>query len=397
MARLAWRGRDAHGRRVQGACRADSGEALRRVLAARGIVLERARPALAPEAPRRRPALGERARALRRLAAVLEAGVPLNEALRTVAPQTAHPQLRRGLRAARRAVELGRSPAEALSAAVPGLRAHHHALLEAGSWTGDFPDALGNVAEELERHAAIARQLRRAATYPAIVAVVALGLTTLLMAVIVPRFEGFLATGGDTLPALTRGVLALSEAFRTALPIALAAGTALAVAAATALRRRPRLRRQVLAGLARAPVVGGILLDAALSRWAGTLARLLGAGVPLLEALPTAAGAAGGAGLERRLPRIQRRIRGGEPFADALRHALPEAREAARLAAVGEHSGRLEEMLHEAAATHRARLEERLHRITAWLEPALILAMGLLTAVVVTALYLPVFQMGGGL
>ncbi len=396
MARLSWHGIDASGRRLQGRCQADSPRALRHALAAQGIAVLETHRQLRP-LRRRRAAPAERAATLRRLASVVEAGAPLNEALRAVAAQAAHPELRKGLRAIRYALERGTDLATAFQDAYPSFQAVHTALLEAGTWTGDLPGALRHIAADLERRDAILRQLRRAGTYPAVVALLALALTGFLLAFVVPRFEAIFGPSSTELPFLTRAIIAASDAVARLGPLVLGALLALAPLAAVAAQRWPGWRRHAIAMLVRLPTLGDMLREAALSRWCGTLARLLQAGVPLLQALPLAAEAGHGAALEPGLRRLERRVRTGDTFGAALRATVPDADEAAHLVAIGEASGRLEEMLTEAGATYQERLEARLQRLSALLEPALIVLMGLITAGVVAALYLPIFQMGGTL
>ncbi len=396
MARLSWRGVDAQGRRLSGTCHADSAAAVRHALAARGIAVLRVRREL--RLPRRRRArVAERAAALRRLAAVLDAGAPLDAALRTVSAREPRIELRDGLRALRRAVERGSDLAPAFQDALPGLQPAHTALLEAGTWTGDLPGALRSVAEELERRDTMRRQLRRAMAYPAVVAGTALAVLSLLLLGVVPRFEAIFAQSGQPLPAATRLIIAASDAFALVAPLLVGAAAVAAATLGPLLRRRPAWRLRATAALTRLPGIGPSLREAALSRWCETLSRLLGAGVSLLDALPRAAEAARGAALGPALERLERRVSAGEPLAAATRTGLPEAPDAAHLIAVGESAGRLEEMLAEAASLYRQRLETRLERLSAFLEPALIVVLGILTAGVVGALYLPVFEMGGTL
>ncbi|MFP4648714.1 MAG: type II secretion system F family protein [Halorhodospira sp.] len=140
----------------------------------------------------------------------------------------------------------------------------------------------------------------------------------------------------------------------------------------------------------RIPDIRTLVHDAVLSRWCGILTRLLGAGVPLLDALPQATGAGYGTDLEPGMERLAQHIAVGESLAVAVRSKLPQAPEAAQLIAVGEATGRLEEMLSEAAELYQGRLEARLQRLAGLLEPSLILLLGAITAGVVAALYLPV-------
>ncbi len=393
MNRCCWSGIDRRGQRVHGCCAADHPTALEEALAERGIALLRRYP------PPRRCGLhspGERSRlaTLRRLARLLEAGAPLSEALRALAAQSRHARERLQLRHVRHQVERGTPLPEAFAAAWPDFDPVHRALLEAGTWTGDLPGALARIADEQERRLQLRRSIRQACAYPAVVGAAALALMAMLLLVLVPRFEAVIGTAPEDLPALTRAVLATSEAITTLLPMATAIALA-AIAGVMALRRSPPWRRTLRRLTDRLPWLGTTRYHADLARWCGTLAELLRAGVPLLQALPLAERAAAGGSLERPLQALQRRVRAGEPFAGALRRALPAATEAVQLAGVGEASGRLDEALAEAAEGYKQALEDRLKRLATVLEPLLIVLMGVITALVVAALYLPVFQIGG--
>lgn len=395
MRRYSWQGLDWRGNRIDGSCHADSAQLLHLTLQQRGIEPLTIQPRLwsLPQRTRESRSARKRAATLRRIAAVLAAGTTLDRALRIIAAQEDNQLLRHGLRGARHGVEHGQSITLAFSSALPGLSNTHQALLQAGERSGDIISALTGVADELDRQAALIDQLRRAATYPAVVASAAVGLIAMLLLFIVPRFEVAFDRAHQTLPAPTRAVMGAAEAFATSLP-ALLAGLLIGLVAAFLHRRHAPSSNAIYDLLSYLPWSAGLISDATMSRWCGTLARLLGAGIPLLEALPLALGTCRCTALAKRLERLERAIAGGERFAPALRTHLPQARSSAQLIAIGEESGRLGEMLSICADEYQQRLEQRIQRGTAVIEPALIIFMGLITAGIVAALYLPIFQLG---
>ncbi len=393
MASYRWHGVDAHGSRVTGQCHAESVTALREGLRGRGI-----EPVTVRRSAVRRISLGgrpspdETAAALAHLGSLLEAGMPLNQALRAVGREQRRPVLRDGLRQVRDAVELGQTFSSVAGEQLPRLDPILIALLAAGEECGALEEALHTVADELRhRHASI-RQIRRAAAYPAWIAAMASAVVILLLVVVAPRFEALYAQSGAALPWLTRWVVAASHGVAALLPGAVAVGTVLISALTLVWRRWHRGRRAILRRWWRHRLAA-IQRDAALERLFRTLGRLLAAGVPLLDALPHAAQAAGDP-LREHIDQAHRAVAAGTPFPRALRHTDPATATGAHLAAIGEECGRLDEMLRQAADYHRHRLEQRLERLAAWVEPALITVAGLVTAAIVAALYLPIFQLG---
>ncbi|WP_200192514.1 type II secretion system F family protein [Halorhodospira abdelmalekii] len=402
MKRLRWHGVDKDGRRLSGVCDAETSALLGYALRAQGIEPVTIHRTLRP--PRRTPPTPSRAAQaslLRRLATLLDAGAPLERALRSSASQESNGLLRDGLRRARRAVEHGRSLGHAFAHALPELTATHRALLSAGERSGDFVAALRAVAEEIERSDETLRRLRRAAAYPAVIVIAAAALLALLLLFIVPRFAALFAHAEGELPGPTRLVMATAELLATTLPLWCALASFLAILPWCYRRLSPGRRRACSVVWSRAashlPGIGTLLFDAALSRWSGTLARLLSAGIPLLEALPLANNATGSHHSSNKLAQLTKRLHNGERFAAAFHALLPTARTTAQLIAVGEEAGRLDEMLAHAARYHHERLTERLDRLSALIEPTLIVLVGGLTALIVVALYLPVFQLGATL
>ncbi|BAU58437.1 type II secretion system F family protein [Halorhodospira halochloris] len=395
MSSYNWRGIDWRGKELSGTCSADSAQLLHLALQQRGIEPLSIHRRLWPSPTRYREAQNPRKRSatLRRIAAVLEAGTRLDRALRIIAAQEPNPTLRNGLRDARHGVEHGHSITLALGNAMPGLSSTHLAILQAGERSGDIISALQGVADELDRQADLVAQLRRAATYPAVVASAATALITMMLLFVVPRFEVAFGQANQDLPIPTRLVMGAADIFAASLPVLIAL-LGITLAAALLYRRLYPHSNAAYDLLGRLPWSAGIVNDANMSRWYGTLSRLLGAGIALLEALPLASRTCKCTATAKSLEHIERAIGGGERFAPAVQLYLPQARSSAQLIAIGEESGRLGEMLGICANEHQQSLEQRIQRGAAVIEPALIVFMGIVTAGIVAALYLPIFQLG---
>lgn len=395
MSRFQWRGIDWHGNAVSGTCNAESAHLLRWVLRQHGIEPIAVHLQLwpAPTGSRQATKPSRQAATFRRLATLLETGTTIDRALQIICAQEKNLHLRDSLRHARRSVEHGNSLTASFAAALPALNSTHKALLQAGERSGDMIGALQGIATELERQAELLSQLRRSITYPAIVGCAAVSLIAMLLLLIVPRFEAAFAHSNAPLPLPTRAVMGVAEGFAAALPY-LGGLLSLGAVATWLYRRRATPGKTLYDLLSHLPVTGPVIRDATLNRWCGTLARLLSAGIPLLDALPVASRTSKCAATFERLLCLERTIRAGERFAPALRSCLPEADRAAQLVAIGEESGRLAEMLDHAAHDHKTQLERRIQSFTALIEPTLIILMGLVTAAIIAALYLPIFKLG---
>lgn len=394
---LRWEAVDRRGERLSGVCRGESVAALEESLAGRGLALIRARRAaprpwpVAPGGRWSRPVIAE---ALRHLADLTEAGVAIHRALGLTAREVRDRRLRAALRACRIAVERGEGLSERLGRDALRLDRARVALIAAGERSGALEHALRQVAGELERAHHSAAAARRAMAYPASVAVAAVGVMLVLVFAVIPRFEAIYLQSGQTLPGPTRVLLAVSEHLATTAPLAAALMGCGVLAGRWALQQ-DRPRRAVQRLLWRTPLLGTFWRDAALARFCRSFGELLAAGVPFLEALPHAADAGHHPVLRQRVARIEHAVAGGTPVSRALRILGVDAEIAVRLTAVGAESGQLDGMLLHAGHRYQQRLERRLERCSAVLGPTLILIAAALTAAVVVALYLPLFQLGG--
>jgi type II secretory pathway component PulF len=379
----------ADGEPVVGVLDATTGAAAAHDLAGRGLFAVEVREVEASGrgAPRGSPA--DLAALFSGLAALLEAGLPLDRAL-AAAEESSAPALRAAIAEARRRVREGAS----LSAALDGARVAPDlalGLLRAGEAHGRLAESAARAAAELERQADLRAQLRAALAYPAFLAVVGTASVGVIMAVVVPRFAALLGDLGGTLPASTRLLLALSDALVHRGVVLIAAAGVAAVAAARALATdagRLTLHRRLLA----LPIVGPIRHSLASARACRALAGLLESGLPLLPALDLARQACGDRAVAERLRAARASVGEGERLAGALARHDAFTSAALRLARFGEESGRLAPLLAKAAHLEETSAQRALRALVGLLEPTLIVGFALVVAFVAAALLQAVYS-----
>jgi general secretion pathway protein F len=400
---------DADGRPARGVLEADTARGARAQLRDRGLnpleveaVAERgaAGPATDPPARvaawwrSRRGALGRAQLALfaRELATLVGAGLPIDEALAALVEQDTD-ETRRALVAQLRSRVLeGRTLAAALGEFPATFDEPFRATVAAGESGGRLDQALLRLADQSESREALARQVFGALAYPILLALVAIGVVSGLLVSVVPRIVGVFANLGEELPFITRALLAVSALVRDHGFLLLTGAAAIVIGSILLLRREP-VRARVDRWWLRVPVFGRLARAADTARASRTLATLVGAGVPVLDAIRLASGTIRNRPMREALRRAGARVREGTGFARALGESGLFPPVALRLVASGERSGRLDAMLDEAARHQQREVESLLGTLTTVLAPLMILVVGALVLVIVLAILLPIFEL----
>jgi len=259
-------------------------------------------------------------------------------------------------------------------------------LVGAGERSGELAPIMRRLGEDIERREEVRRALLTALTYPAIVFVLASGIAVALVGWVIPRFSTFLTVRGVALPPVTQLLLDLSAWFTQWAPW-LGSGALLLVFGLAAARTFAPARRALDAVLLAVPLIGPLHRAAAFAQVTWTLAMLLRSGVTVLDALRIAAGGIDNRALAQALARAGERLLGGEPLSGAL-PASRVPKLVRHMAAIGERSGELAEVMDMLGRHYRADLEARVKRLAAWVEPLLILVVGSMVGLV----YLAFFQ-----
>lgn len=390
---------DAAGRPKTGLLEADNARAARAQLRLQQLVPLDVKPVLAQAANTGSFQLGRRvfnstglAIWTRQLAGLVSAGLPLERALTALADEAEDPRQRELLAHLRAEVNAGSPFARALGNAPREFDDVYRAVVGAGEQTGQLGLVLARLADDLEERQELRSKLIGAALYPAIVSLVAVVIVVFLVTYVVPQVASVFAGGKRALPFLTSAMLAISAFLRTwgwliVVSLAAAGGTLVY------MRRNEGFRERFDAFWLTLPLVGRLSRGYNAARFAGTLAMLAGAGVPILKALQAAAETLGNRAMRADAMAALVQVREGAPLASALAGKRRFPGLLAMFARLGEQTGQLPVMLQRAANQLGTEVQRRAMALATVLEPLLIVAMGAVVMLIVLAVLLPIIQL----
>lgn len=327
----------------------------------------------------------------RELATLLAAGLPLDRSLSILASLAEGSEFSKVVRALVEAVRAGKSLAASMAEHADVFPKIYVNMIRAGEAGGILEGVLRYLSEYLEGTLALKEDVKSALIYPVILAAAA-GLSLIVLFVfVIPKFAAIFRDNNEALPWITRGVIGFSQALADhgwiLLLMFLAAGAGVAFYV-----RSPEGRGEWDRLSLRIWLVGDLVRKFETARFARTLAALLRGGVPLLEALGTVQGIVGNRLLARAVGQVQVRVREGKGMARPLGESGMFPPLALNMIAVGEETGKLDAMLAEVAGYYDQEVKRSTKRLTALLEPALILAMGLIIGIVVISMLLAIFS-----
>ncbi|MGE7992655.1 type II secretion system F family protein [Pseudomonas sp. NPDC089554] len=391
----AWEGVDAGGARVRGRVQGRSPALVRAGLLRQGVRGARVWPAGNGQwrLQLRREKV-DPAGFSRQLATLLKAGVPLLQAFEVMARSGGDPGLRGLLEQLQQDVAGGLGLAQALQRHPRWFDALYCNLVRVGEQSGTLDRQLEQLADVLERRQALRRQLRKAMMYPLFLLLTGLGVSALLLLEVVPRFEGLFAGVDKALPPFTQWVIDLSTGLGQNLLLWLGVLGVTGLGLARLYRQHVPARLWMIRLTLRVPLLGRLLGQAALARFARSLATAYGAGVALLDALGTVAAASGCAVHERAIGQLRQGMANGMGLHQAMALEPLFAPLLVQMTAIGEASGTLDAMLDRAASHYEEQVGQALEQLTSLLEPAIVLVLGVLVGGLVVAMYLPIFQLG---
>lgn len=386
---------DAAGRTVSGIVQADTPRQARSQLRAQGLLPSAVNPVRARDRARQPWARGiasnELSLVTRQLATLLASGLTVEQSLGALIEEAATPITKEVLSGVKSEVTGGLSLAGALGSYDKSFPDFYRALVHGGEESGALPTVLQHLADYLDARQALKQKTGLALLYPVLVSLVAISIVTGLLVFVVPQIVQVFQQSRQSLPMLTRVLIAISDFLNVAWPYIAVAGIGAVLAARQALRRDGP-RRSLHALLLRTPWLGTLIRGVNTSRFASTLAILVGGGVPLLSALNSGARVMTNMVMREAIEAAAERVREGESLARALgaTRAFPPL--TIHLVASGELSGRLEQMLQRAAQLETQALERRLAVFLTVLEPVMILVMGGIVLLIVLAILLPIIE-----
>ena len=382
---------DAAGASVRGVVEADTPREARTQLRARGLLPSTLDKVQARQAwPRGLPA-AQLSLLTRQMATLLESGLTMEQSFAALIEQAEAPSTREVLAGVKAELMAGASLAAALGSHSRTFPDFYRALVRGGEESGALPTVLQHLADYLDARQALRQKTTLALLYPALVAIVATAVVTGLLVYVVPQVVQVFQQSRQALPLLTRALIGLSGFLRAAWPYLAVLAVGSAVVTRMALRR-PAIRRRWHALVLTLPWLGPLARGVDTSRFASTLAILVGGGVPLLAALASGARAMGNAVMREAVERAIERVREGVSLARALGETGAFPPLLVHLVASGEMSGKLEQMLERGARLETQALERSLAVFLTLLEPVMILVMGAVVLMIVLAILLPIIE-----
>lgn len=325
----------------------------------------------------------------RQLATLVGAQVRIEDAIKIVADQTRGARDVSLLLNLRSAIVDGRSFADALADAPGSFDDYYRASVRAGESAGRLAAVMDHLAAHIEDRARNRQSLQLALIYPALLALVSVGVIVALLTLVVPDIVRVFTARGAELPALTRALIAVSDWIARWGVIAAGVGTA-GILAGLALLRRPALRLAWDQWLTRAPVIRNLVLQVNATQFSGTLATLVQSGVPLADALAAAAGTVPNRYIRARVAQVTQDVQDGAPLSRSVQAAGVFPPMLVAMIASGEAGGRLGDSLARASRDQATTLKATVTTIVALVEPAVLLVMGGIVMVLVMSILMPI-------
>jgi type IV pilus assembly protein PilC len=389
-----WEGKDRKGNRIKGRGLAKDEAELRTDLRRQGIAVRKVRKERHFLKSDGKIKGEDIALFSRQLSTMLTAGIPMVQAFEIIGVGHDKPAMQKLVLAIKTDIETGNALNVALAKHPLYFNDLYINLVEAGEHAGALETVLDKIATYQEKTEALKKKIKKALFYPAAVLAVAIIVTVILLLFVIPQFESLFQGFGADLPAFTKMVIGMSRWMQDhgwlLLIMAVAAGFAFAY-----FYKRSRPMRQWIDRMSLGiPVLGPILRKAAIARFARTLATMFGAGVPLVEAMKSVAGATGNIIYQDAVLRMRDEISTGLRMQRAMENTGLFPNMVVQMIAVGEESGSLDEMASKVADFYEADVDAAVDGLSSLLEPLIMVVLGTLVGGLVIAMYLPIFKLG---
>jgi type IV pilus assembly protein PilC len=330
----------------------------------------------------------------RQIATMLAAGVTLIQSLDMISQGHAKASMRKLLGEITNEVRSGNPLSNSLRKHPEYFDDLYCDLVYTGEQSGALETIYDRIATYKEKSEALKSKIKKAMFYPVAVVVVAFIVTTILLVFVVPQFEEIFSSFGAELPAFTLFVLAISNFVQS---YGIFIGIGIGIAGYLFMRAHKKsqsFRDKVDRAILKIPVIGNILKKASIARFTRTLATTFAAGVPLIGALESAAGASGNAVFRDAIMFMRKEVAGGMPMHTSMRatNVFPDM--VTQMVAIGEESGSVDAMLSKIATIYEAEVDDMVDGLTSLLEPMIMAVLGVVIGGLIVAMYLPIFEMG---
>lgn len=393
---FVWQGKDKTGKKTKGEMQSSSIALAKAELRKQGI--------LATKVGKKGPSLGlggggkikpvDIALFTRQMATMMKAGVPLLQAFDITAGGIEKESMRDLVGKIKNEVASGSTFADSLRKHPDYFDDLYCSLVSSGEQSGALETLLDRIATYKEKTEALRAKIKKAMNYPIAVVCIAFVVTVILLVKVVPQFEQVFQGFGAELPAFTQVVINISEVVQSywhiVLGVMVVAGFLLKRTLKSSKAARDTLDRIVL----KLPIIGEILDKSAVARFGRTLATTFAAGVPLVDALDSVAGAAGNVVYANAAKKIKEDVSTGQQLQFAMKSSGIFPAMAVQMVSIGEESGSLDEMLEKVANFYENEVDNMVDGLTSLMEPIIMSVLGVLVGGLIVAMYLPIFQLG---
>lgn len=388
-----WKGVDKSGAKLKGELNATDPSVIKAILRKQGITAKQINRKL-------ELSFGGKIKPLdiaiitRQLATMIKAGVPMIQALEIIAEGAEKPKIRELLDNIKIEVASGNSFTSALKKRPLYFDELYCSLIESGEKSGTLETLLDRVAGYKEKSESLKKKIKKAMIYPIAILIVAAIVSAILLIKVVPQFAQVFSSFGADLPWLTQQVVDASEYLQSDGWKVIIAIIVIGFSFREAYKRSTGFRNIVDRGLLRVPVIGAVIHNSSIARFTRTLSTTFAAGVPLVEALDSVAGATGNIVYKNAVLKIKQDVSTGRQLNFAMRGSGVFPSLAIQLTAIGEESGSLDGMLGKAADFYEEVVDTIVDSLSSLMEPVIMVVLGIIIGTLIIAMYLPIFQMG---
>ncbi|MCG7967800.1 MAG: type II secretion system F family protein [Candidatus Thiodiazotropha taylori] len=390
-----WEGTDKKGARLSGESRATDINMVKADLRRQGINPLKVRKKATSIFNHKKPITSADVTVFsRQLATMMSAGVPMVQAFDIVGRGHENPSMQELILTIKADVEGGTALADALKKHPLHFEDLFVNLVRAGEHAGVLETLLHKIATYKEKTESIKGKIKKAMFYPAAIVAAAIVVTAILLIFVIPQFESLFSNFGAELPAFTQMVVSLSHFVRDWWWVILGSFIIFVYFFIGAWKRSRKLRHTIDRILLKLPVIGMILNKSAIARFSRTLATMSAAGVPLVEALDSVAGATGNVVYSDAVLRMREDVATGQSLQLAMKQRNLFPNMVVQMVSIGEESGALDDMLNKVADFYEEQVDNAVDAMSSLMEPLIMVVLGTLVGGLVVAMYLPIFKMG---
>ena len=390
-----WEGTDKRGKKMKGEQQSKNANMLRAELRRQGITPRVVKP-------KKKPLFGSAGRKIsakeiavfsRQIATMMRSGVPIVQSLEIIGNGNKNPKMKAMVDSLRLEIEGGSSIYEAMSKHPVQFDELYRNLVKAGESAGVLEIVLDTIATYKENMETLKGKIKKALFYPAIVIAVAILVSAILLIFVIPQFEAVFQNFGAELPAFTQLIVRMSEFMVQWWWLMLLVVVGSIAAAVFLFKRSPAFQHLVDRAILKVPVIGQIMHNAAIARFSRTLAITFRAGVPLVEALETVAGATGNTVYERAVLQIRDDVAVGYQVNMAMKQVNLFPHMVVQMTAIGEEAGALDTMLEKVAEFYEQEVNNAVDALSSMIEPLIMVFIGIVVGGMVIGMYLPIFKL----